>query len=164
VRSVTNEQQRRRNLFKPTVWAVDFLRYSLLTSRASFALAARTQISRSAKLARDPRRCRQSGSDRLEKQPTDLRRKTRYFGDRTLVPVVIVLFAFFQVRRAGQVPSYCSYVRMRCAPISANLSGAALTNALRCRRTVSVCAVLRRAKRGRFAYFALKLGLIRCAP
>src|SRR4029077_7288118 len=41
-------------------------------------------------------------------------------------------------------------------PISANLSGAALTNALRCRRTVSVCAVLRRAKRGRFAYFALK--------
>ena len=45
-------------------------------------------------------------------------------------------------------------------PISANLSGAALTNALRCRRTVSVCAVVRRAKRGRFAYFALKLALM----
>jgi len=35
---------------------------------------------------------------------------------------------------------------------SANFSGAALTNALRCRRTVSVCVVLKRAKRGRFAY------------
>jgi len=42
--------------------------------------------------------------------------------------------------------------------------GAALTNALRCRRTVSVCAVLRRAKRGRFAYFALKLALIEICP
>ena len=42
--------------------------------------------------------------------------------------------------------------------MSANLSGAAHTNALRSRRTVSVCAVLGgRAKRGRFAYFALKL-------
>jgi hypothetical protein len=39
----------------------------------------------------------------------------------------------------------------------ARISGAALTKALRCRRTVSVCAVLRRAKRGRFAYFALRL-------
>ena len=28
---------------------------------------------------------RQSGSDRLEKQPTDLRQYTCYFGDRTLV-------------------------------------------------------------------------------
>ena len=27
---------------------------------------------------------RQSGSDRLEKQPTDLRQYTCYFGDRTL--------------------------------------------------------------------------------
>jgi hypothetical protein len=27
---------------------------------------------------------RQSGSDRLEKQPTDLRQNTSYFGDRTL--------------------------------------------------------------------------------
>ena len=35
-----------------------------------------------------------------------------------------------------------------------------LTNALRCRRTVSVCTVLECAKRGRFAYFALKLALI----
>jgi hypothetical protein len=44
--------------------------------------------------------------------------------------------------------------------ISANLRSAALTNALRCRRTVSVC-VFKRAKRGRFAYFSLKLALIR---
>ena len=42
--------------------------------------------------------------------------------------------------------------------------GAALTNALRCRRTVLVCAVLRRAKRGRFAYFALKLALMGPPP
>jgi hypothetical protein len=43
---------------------------SLLTSRTSFALAAQTRISGSAKPVRDAR-CRQSGSDRLEKQPTD---------------------------------------------------------------------------------------------
>jgi hypothetical protein len=30
---------------------------------------------------------RQSGSDRLEKQPTDLRQNTLYFGDRTLANV-----------------------------------------------------------------------------
>jgi uncharacterized protein YcgL (UPF0745 family) len=41
--------------------------------------------------------------------------------------------------------------------ISANLSNAELANALRRRRTVSVCSVLKSAKRGRFAYFALKL-------
>jgi hypothetical protein len=35
------------------------------------------------------------------------------------------------------------------------LSAATLANALRRRRTVSVCAGLKRAKRGRFAYFAL---------
>jgi hypothetical protein len=44
---------------------------SLLTSRTSFALAARTWMSGSAKPVRDARRSRQSGSDRLEKQPTD---------------------------------------------------------------------------------------------
>ena len=48
-------------------------------------------------------------------------------------------------------------------PISANLRSAALTNAVRCRRTVSVC-VFKRAKRGRFAYFALKLALLRLTP
>jgi len=47
--------------------------------------------------------------------------------------------------------------------ISANLRSAALTNALRCRRIVSVC-VFKRAKRGRFAYFSLKLALIRLTP
>src|SRR5215467_10623605 len=45
-----------------------FPRCSLLTYRFRYA-----------------RRYRQSGSDRLEKQPTDLRRKACYFGDRTLV-------------------------------------------------------------------------------
>src|SRR6516165_9766239 len=34
--------------------------------------------------SRYARRYRQSGSDRLEKQLTDLRQKTCYFGDRTL--------------------------------------------------------------------------------
>jgi hypothetical protein len=43
--------------------------------------------------------------------------------------------------------------------MSANLRAAALTDGLRRRRTVSVCAVLQRAKRGRFAYFARKLTL-----
>ncbi|HEY1477562.1 MAG TPA: L,D-transpeptidase family protein [Chthoniobacterales bacterium] len=33
-------------------------------------------------------RYRQSGSDRLEKQPTDLRQSTCYFGDRTLAPIL----------------------------------------------------------------------------
>jgi hypothetical protein len=61
-----------------------FPRCSLLTSRTIFALGGEAQISRTAKMVRDARRYRQSGSDRLEKQPTDLRRKTRYFGDRTL--------------------------------------------------------------------------------
>jgi hypothetical protein len=50
--------------------------------------------------------------------------------------------------------------------ISANLSNAELANALRRRRTVSVCSVLKSAKRGRCAYFALKFVLMgpRCAP
>jgi hypothetical protein len=39
-------------------------------------------------MGRDARRYRQSGSDRLEKQPTGLRRKTCYFGDRTLVALL----------------------------------------------------------------------------
>src|SRR5262245_34634637 len=51
----------------------------------------------------------------------------------------------------------------RLTPISATLRSAALTNALRCRRTVSVC-VFKRPKRGRFAYFALKLALLRLTP
>src|SRR6516164_7392567 len=44
----------------------------------------------------------------------------------------------------------------RLTPISANLRSAALTNALRCRRTVSV-GVFKRPKRGRFAYFSSRL-------
>jgi len=52
-------------------------------SRTIFALGGEAQISRTAKMVRDARRYRQSGSDRLEKRPTDLRRKTCCFGDRT---------------------------------------------------------------------------------
>ena len=39
-------------------------------------------------MVRDARRYRGSGLDRLEKQPTDLRRKTRHFGARTHQQVV----------------------------------------------------------------------------
>jgi hypothetical protein len=46
------------------------------------------------------------------------------------------------------------------ATISANLSRRIAHNALRGRRTVSVCTALKCAKRGRFAYFALKLALM----
>jgi hypothetical protein len=41
--------------------------------------------------------------------------------------------------------------------IGIKISDAELINALRCRRTVSVCTVLKGAKRGRFAYLALIL-------
>ena len=49
------------------------------------------------------------------------------------------------------------FLELRFRSICANLSAATLANALRRRRTVSVCAGLKRAKRGHFAYFALKL-------
>jgi hypothetical protein len=56
-----------------------FPRCSLLTSRSIFVPAAEAyRSSRRTKMGRDARR------PRLEKQPTDLRRKTCYFGDRTL--------------------------------------------------------------------------------
>jgi len=48
-----------------------FPRCSLLTSRTIFALPPISVSPASAKMVRDARRCRQSGSDRLEKQPTD---------------------------------------------------------------------------------------------
>jgi hypothetical protein len=51
------------------------------------------------------------------------------------------------------------FVTNNSAPSPKSLWSVALTNALRCRRTVSVC-VFKRAKRSRFAYFALKLALI----
>jgi hypothetical protein len=87
-RDVTDEQRSRRPIFIATLWAAAswlfFPRCSLLTSRTICALGREAQISRTAKMVRDARRYRQSGSDRFEKQPTDLRRKTCYFGDRTL--------------------------------------------------------------------------------
>ena len=51
---------------------------------------------------------------------------------------------------------YCAVIIFEKAAASA----ATLANALRRRRTVSVCAGLKRAKRGRFAYFTLKLALV----
>ena len=49
--------------------------------------------------------------------------------------------------------------------IGANLSSQTLTNnALRCRRTVSVCTVLKRAKRDASPTCALKLALMRWPP
>ena len=60
----------------------DFLSGSRRThsSRPTLVLRWRhwTQIGRSAKLVRDARRNRQSGSDRLENQPTDRRRYASY--------------------------------------------------------------------------------------
>ena len=45
------------------------------------------RVARSTRIARIwALRYRQSGSDRLEKQPTDIRQYTCYFGDRTLAP------------------------------------------------------------------------------
>jgi hypothetical protein len=68
------------------------------------------------------------------------------------------------VGNGHQVQGTCRSFRARspfCIPglrfISASSSNAELANALRRRRTVSVCSVLKSAKRGRFAYFALKL-------
>jgi hypothetical protein len=63
-RDVTEEQRSRRPIFIATLWAAAswlfFPRCSLLTYRFRYARRSR-----------------------LEKQPTDLRRKTCYFGDRT---------------------------------------------------------------------------------
>jgi len=71
VRSVTNEQQRRRTLFKPTLWAVaSWLIFCVIHSSRPAPVSRwrhGTQISRGAKLALDARRYRQSGSDRPEK-------------------------------------------------------------------------------------------------
>src|SRR6201987_577454 len=78
---VTDEQRSRRPIFIATLWAV--------ASWLFFRVARSLRID-----SRYARRNRQSGSDRLEKQPTDLRRNiclfrgqdtgsTSYFGDRT---------------------------------------------------------------------------------
>jgi hypothetical protein len=69
-RYVTDEQRSRRPIFIATLWAGA----SWLFSR----------VARSTRVTKIWALYRQSGSDRLEKQPTDLRQNTSYFGDRTL--------------------------------------------------------------------------------
>src|ERR1700688_3516609 len=71
-RYVTDEQRSRRPIFIATLWGG--------ARSLFFRVAPSTRISQCSSLPR------QSGSDRLEKQPTDLRQNTSYFGDRTLVP------------------------------------------------------------------------------
>jgi hypothetical protein len=69
---VTDEQRGRRPIFIATLWAG--------ASWLFFRVARSTRMTKIWAL-----RYRQSGSDRLEKQPTDLRQKACYFGDRTVV-------------------------------------------------------------------------------
>src|ERR1700745_3296063 len=71
-RYVTAEQRSRRPIFIATLWAG--------ASGLFFRVARSTRMTKIWALLR------QSGSDRLEKQPTDLRQNTSYFGDRTLGP------------------------------------------------------------------------------
>ena len=74
---MTDEQRGRRPIFIATLWAGA----SWLFFRRRGGSTRMTQIWVL---------YRQSGSDRLEKQPTDLRQYTCYFGDRTLTrPPVI---------------------------------------------------------------------------
>jgi hypothetical protein len=88
-RDVTNEQRRRRTLFKATLWAVASClifwsggrRTRSLRPAPVFALAARTQIRRSGKLVRDARRYGQCASDRLENQAIDPAAAGRYASD-----------------------------------------------------------------------------------
>src|SRR5271157_2031098 len=72
-RYVTDEQRGRRPIFIATLWAG--------ASWPFFRVARSTRMTQIWVLYR------QSGSDRLEKQPTDLRQYTCYFGDRTLAPL-----------------------------------------------------------------------------
>src|ERR1700726_1349588 len=69
-RYVTDEQRSRRPIFIATLWAG--------ASWPFFRVARSTRVTQIWSLYR------QSGSDRLEKRPTDLRQNTSYFGDRTL--------------------------------------------------------------------------------
>src|SRR5271167_852318 len=69
-RYVTDEQRSRRPIFIATLW-----------TGASWLFF---RVARSTRMTQIWVLYRQSGSDRLEKQPTDLRQYTCYFGDRTL--------------------------------------------------------------------------------
>ena len=75
MRYVTNEQRRRRTLFKPTFWAVaSWLIFCVAHSLrpAPFLRPWERSRSWSAKMVRDARR------SRLENQPTDRRRYASY--------------------------------------------------------------------------------------
>jgi hypothetical protein len=72
VLDVTDAQRSRRPIFIATLWA-----------GASWLFF---RVARSTRMIQIWALYRQSGSDRLEKQPTDLRQTTSYFGDRTLEP------------------------------------------------------------------------------
>ena len=69
-RYVTDEQRSRRPIFIATLWAG--------ASWLFFRVARSTRMTQIWALLRP------SGSNRLEKQPTDRRQYTSYFGDRTL--------------------------------------------------------------------------------
>src|SRR5271167_2520468 len=77
-RYVTDEQRSRRPIFIAPLWAG--------ASWLFFRVARSTRMTQIWVLYR------QSGSDRLEKQPTDLRQYTCYCGDRTLVDGLVLLF------------------------------------------------------------------------
>jgi hypothetical protein len=90
-RDVTDEQRSRRPIFIATLWAASSWLFFRVARSSRPAPVLRWRHGRRlvgfAKLVRDARRYCQSGSDRLEKQPTDpaaAGRKTCYFGDRTL--------------------------------------------------------------------------------
>ena len=70
-------QRSRRPIFIATLWAG--------ASWLFFRVARSTRMTQIWVLYR------QSGSDRLEKQPTDLRQNTSYFRDRTLALAVVLL-------------------------------------------------------------------------
>jgi hypothetical protein len=89
-RYVTDEQRGRRPIFIATLWA-----------GASWLFF---RVARSTRMTQIWAFLRQSGSDRPEKQPTDLRQNTSYFGDRTLVRVSELRW-FRNDHGSGPIPS-----------------------------------------------------------
>src|SRR6202023_2377534 len=90
-RYVTDEQRTRRPIFIAPLWA-----------GASWLFF---RVARSTRMTKIWALLRQSGSDRLEKQPTELRQNTSYFGDRTLASQNrISLFFVIQLIRLSPGP------------------------------------------------------------
>src|SRR4029077_11205780 len=82
---VTDEERSRRSIFIATPraaasWLFFHVARSLRPAPFFVPATGAPRSSRRTKMGRDARR------SRLEKQPTDLRQKTCYFGDRTPVP------------------------------------------------------------------------------